>query len=487
MKASTADILILEAFDKVLGTIFPNPAHVDINLSFPKFPYDVVSSLIELATTRFRKQSTLINLPLGTYIVGDIHGNIHDLLRILGSIGDFTRPNSKSTDNRLPQTSNSLENTEIDLSKSTNPTKILFLGDYVDRGEYSIESIILLFALTVAYPDNVFLLRGNHEFMETNEYYGFKAEIENEYGKDSDLYYQFNMAFNYLPITAIVGETNFCVHGGLSSKLSMISQIESFQRPLNNCQNLLLMDLMWSDPTDETLTFKASNRGGGCFFGQQATEAFLRSNNFTRLFRAHQCCQQGVDTFFNKLGYTVFSTSNYEFNNLAGYVKVNLKNKVVVFTVPITNDKHNRARTTFVPVLDEVRMNFSNRSQLNYFTYNFTEPFTENNSRNLNNGHTVLKQLLPTNLLPIPRSISANSATAMSHLKSKSGLFYNSHSNSTIISSHSRSPSAQRQMPSIKRPILLPPNPFSTSKLDSQIARPRRKSLCSTKQSFPLF
>ncbi|OHT07169.1 Ser/Thr protein phosphatase [Tritrichomonas foetus] len=326
MIESTTDILVLEAFERVVGSICPIPSTISSKTKFPKFPVDVLTNLIDLTISRFQKQPTLLELPLGTFIVGDIHGNIHDLLRILGHIGDFFSQ------------------------------KILFLGDYIDRGKFSIEVMTLLFALTVAYPDNVFLIRGNHEFSDVNEHYGFKDEINNLYNS-YDLWYHFNEAFNYMPISAVIGDTNFCVHGGLSSKLSMTSQIASFERPIKNCENLLLMDLMWSDPSMETSTFKASTRGGGCFFGQQATLQFLQNNNFTRIIRAHQCCEKGVDSFFNGIGYTIFSTSNYELNNLAGYIRINQKNNVVIYHItPSKETSYSRENTIFEPVLGEVRI-----------------------------------------------------------------------------------------------------------------------------------
>ena len=321
---AAVDELILDAFTTVSGGICPIPSTIGSKTKFPKFPSNVLMKLVDLAKIRFKRQEVLIKLPLGTYIVGDLHGNIHDLLRILGSVGDFFSQ------------------------------KFLFLGDYVDRGQFSIEVITLLFALTVAYPENVFLIRGNHEFSDVNGYYGFKDEVINEYS-DKALWKQFNEAFNYMPICAIVGETNLCIHGGLSSKLSMTAQIASFQRPITNCENVLLMDLMWSDPSCDTQSFIASSRGGGCNFGQQVTSTFLKNNNFTRLIRAHQCVLDGIGSFFGGLGLTVFSSSNYERNNVAAFIRINMKNNVIVHKLEPLNEVIERSNTVFVPVLNDIQ------------------------------------------------------------------------------------------------------------------------------------
>lgn len=133
----------------------------------------------------------------------DLHGNIRDLIRILKSISFL----------------------ESDL-------KILFLGDYVDKGNFSLEVITLLFSLFLQFPERIFLLRGNHEFSNVNVEYGFKDELYKQY-KNDRLWEKFNSVFNWLPIAALIGNKIICFHGGISPQLKNIDQIRSIERPIS--------------------------------------------------------------------------------------------------------------------------------------------------------------------------------------------------------------------------------------------------------------
>lgn len=407
MEASTADILVLEAFEKVVGSLFPSPSAVTSSISFPKFPPDVLSTLIDLAMTRFQNQSTVIEIPLGTYIIGDIHGNIHDLLRILGTIGDFlprqsnVRDQSINSDVLLTSDGNLIDNSEIQ-----NQTKLLFLGNYIGQGQFSLEVITLLFALTVAYPNNFYLIRGCDEFKDTNEQSGFKSELVSEYGRKNDIYDRLNKAFSYLPLAAIVGGSTICIHGGLSSKLSMTSQIQSIQRPLKNCENILVSDLLWSNPSTDTMTYKASYDGKGCFFGQQSTSLFLKNNRYIRIIRGHQCNADGVQPFFNGLGFTVFSSSNSDSNCLIGFIRINLKNKVIIYRLPQSTEKYDRSKTVFQSILDEVQMTFSNVLKMNYFTYKENNTNDDSNNKNDCKNRTTFK-CCKNDFLLYPSSLSS--------------------------------------------------------------------------------
>jgi serine/threonine-protein phosphatase PP1 catalytic subunit len=122
----------------------------------------------------------------------------------------------------------------------------LFLGDYVDRGKQSIEVVCLLFAYKLKYPENFFILRGNHECAGINRIYGFYDECRRRYS--IKVWKQFCNTFNCLPCTAIIDDKIICMHGGLSPQLSSVDQIQNISRPCEVPDTGLLCDLLWSDP-----------------------------------------------------------------------------------------------------------------------------------------------------------------------------------------------------------------------------------------------
>lgn len=297
----------------------------------PSFDENLLINLCSEATQIFANEKNILEIEGDIIIVGDIHGSLHDLLRILKFI------------------------------KKKN-SKILFLGDYVDRGNFSLECITILFALKVSYPDDFFLIRGNHEFESICSQYGFKNEIlnynnpkkltiqqtksrqirksssvnlyynisdipdadlddQNPLYKDTNcykyteaLYYSFMKAFAYLPIAAILNKTTFCLHGGLSPKLNQIDDLNKLIiRPIDRIEdNLLLSDIMWSDPSlGLGMQFEENPRGRGYLFNGESVLKFLKANSLTRLIRAHQCVECGILQHFNDKCITVFSASSY--------------------------------------------------------------------------------------------------------------------------------------------------------------------------------
>ena len=133
----------------------------------------------------------------------------------------------------------------------------LFLGDYVDRGKQSIEVVCLLFAYKIKYPENFFILRGNHECAGINRIYGFYDECRRRFSVK--VWKQFCNTFNCLPCTAIIDDKIICMHGGLSPQLSNVDQIQNISRPCEVPDTGLLCDLLWSDPdVDQSVSFSCS-------------------------------------------------------------------------------------------------------------------------------------------------------------------------------------------------------------------------------------
>lgn len=157
--------------------------------------------LCSTAREVFMEQPVLLDLDTPIRIIGDIHGQYQDLLRFFERGG-------------FPPEAN-----------------YLFLGDYVDRGKQSLETICLLFAYKIKYPENLFLLRGNHECASISRIYGFYDECKRRY--NIKLWKTFTDTFNCLPIAAIVDEKIFCVHGGLSPHLKCLTQIDCITRPID--------------------------------------------------------------------------------------------------------------------------------------------------------------------------------------------------------------------------------------------------------------
>lgn len=146
------------------------------------------------------------------------------------------------------------------------------IGDFVDRGYNSVETISLLFCLKLKYPTLLTLLRGNHECRNITTMYGFFDEISRKYG-NNNVWKYFNDTFDYLPLGAIIEGTSgdnlgkiLCIHGGLSPKLKTIDQMRAINRKIEIPHEGPLCDLMWSDPED-IRTWKINTRGAGWLFG----------------------------------------------------------------------------------------------------------------------------------------------------------------------------------------------------------------------------
>ncbi|OHT09678.1 Serine/threonine protein phosphatase PP1 isozyme 7 [Tritrichomonas foetus] len=239
--------------------------------------------LCRMAIDTLKKDSVVVRIndySSPVTIIGDIHGQFFDLLKYF-SIGG------------LPPDRN-----------------YLFLGDYVDRGKNSIETIALLLALKTKYPQNIWLLRGNHETEELSKIYGFYDECIERY--NSKLWTKFNKVFEWLPIAAIIQNRIFCVHGGLSPDMHLVNDLYTLQRPLRVPEDGILTDLLWSDPVPEN-GFHPSERGLSYTFGPDITEKFLKDNGFEMICRAHQVVDTGFTFPFspNKSIVTIFSAPNY--------------------------------------------------------------------------------------------------------------------------------------------------------------------------------
>ena len=250
-----------------------------------------VQLLLKAANKYLRAEPNMLYLHDPVTIVGDIHGQFYDLKEIF----------------RLGENPGTM-------------TKYLFLGDYVDRGNYSLEVIFVLYALKIRYPNEVFLLRGNHECKLMTLSHNFRTDCLEYY--DQEIYTMMLDSFKNLPIACIINGKYLAVHGGLSPQIESILQINQINRFSEPPKDGMLCDLLWADPTFEERGVmknryeKNESRGCSFYFGYEATLNFLSKNQLLTIIRAHEVHSEGYrayhwgNSIFPVL-ITVFSAPNY--------------------------------------------------------------------------------------------------------------------------------------------------------------------------------
>ncbi|KAL1128852.1 hypothetical protein AAG570_013386, partial [Ranatra chinensis] len=190
------------------------------------------------------------------------------------------------------------------------------------RGKNSLETICLLLAYKIKYPNNFFLLRGNHECASINRIYGFYDECKRRY--TVKLWKTFTDLFNCLPVAALIEGTIFCMHGGLSPQLVDLNQIRKIQRPLDVPDSGLVCDLLWGDPDEKVTGWGENDRGVSYVFGSDVVRSFLRRHQCSLIVRAHQVVEDGYQFFSKRALLTLFSAANYcgEFDNAGAVMSV---------------------------------------------------------------------------------------------------------------------------------------------------------------------
>ncbi|BDB97965.1 metallophosphoesterase [Saccharolobus caldissimus] len=184
---------------------------------------------------------------------------------------------------------------------------VVFLGDYVDRGEDQLGNLLLILRKMIDNPDKFIVLRGNHESPITNEYYGFKEEVKEKLGEE--YYDMFVELFSYMPYAVVVNEY-FCVHGGLAVGLTKVEEIKKLPRPDVNPDDPIAFQLLWNDPREglEDPDFIPSIRGEGIyFFGERVVNKFLEDNSLKGIIRGHEVADGFREDMNGKI-ITVFSS-----------------------------------------------------------------------------------------------------------------------------------------------------------------------------------
>ncbi|CAK9222478.1 unnamed protein product [Sphagnum troendelagicum] len=272
-----------------------------------------IAELCDAAERLFTREPSVLQIRAPVKIFGDLHGQFGDLMRLFDEYGS-------------PSTAGDI--TYIDY---------LFLGDYVDRGQHSLETITLLLALKIEYPMNVHLIRGNHEAADINALFGFRIECIERMGERDGIWVwqRINQLFNWLPLAAVIEKKIICMHGGIGRSINFVQQIEDLKRPITmEAGSVVLMDLLWSDPTenDSVEGLRPNARGPGLVtFGPDRVMEFCKNNDLQLIVRAHECVMDGFERFAQGHLITLFSATNYcGTANNAGAILVLGRDLVVV-------------------------------------------------------------------------------------------------------------------------------------------------------------
>lgn len=238
-----------------------------------------VKQVCELAKEVLSSEGNVQPVRCPVTICGDVHGQFHDLMELF-RIGGFPPD-----------------------------TNYLFLGDYVDRGYFSVECVSLLFSFKVRYRERLTVLRGNHESRQITQIYGFYDECLRKYGSHA-AWKGFTDLFDYLPLTALVENKIFTQHGGLSPNIETLDDVRLIDRVQEVPHEGPMCDLLWSDPEDR-FGWAVSPRGAGYTFGSDISERFNHANGLTLIARAHQLIMEGYNWCHDQQVVTIFSAPNY--------------------------------------------------------------------------------------------------------------------------------------------------------------------------------
>ena len=292
-----------------------------IHESLP-FTNQEIFDLIKEVKPCLEKDHSLIRLRSPCKIFGNIHGVYTDLMRYFESFGN------PSDDNQMGD---------------INVMQYIFLGDFCDRGLYSLEVILLLFALKVKYPDFIYLIRGHHEDKFINEKYGLGDECKDRLLDDIknplSIFSNINKAFDILPYGVLVDNNILMVHGGIGSSINSLDDIENIKRPVSvehnvtNKDQLHIIDLLWSEYSEdidniEINSERDKNKNGFIVkYGKERLNNFLAENKIDLLITAHQFVKEGITTYNNDRILTVFSATNYmdKYKNIGGMLNITKK------------------------------------------------------------------------------------------------------------------------------------------------------------------
>ncbi|KAI0056353.1 Metallo-dependent phosphatase [Artomyces pyxidatus] len=281
----------------------PNPDFLrDHFLREGRLREDQALTILRQATDMLSAEPNVLKVKSPVTVVGDIHGQYYDLMKI------------------------------FDVGGNLADTNYLFLGDYVDRGCFGIECLLYLYTMKLWWPERLFLIRGNHECRHLTEYFTFKRECLHKYSEK--VYDACIESFCALPVVGLLDGKFFCVHGGISPELITLADIDRMNRFQEPGSSGLLCDLLWADPIPNfghenepsahgpglppgRLWEHNGTRGCSFFYTYEAVIKFLERNELLGVIRGHEAQDAGY-VMFKKTPtkkfpsvITVFSAPNY--------------------------------------------------------------------------------------------------------------------------------------------------------------------------------
>lgn len=269
---------------------------------------ELLLEIVKKASNIFEQEPNMLTLNDPITVVGDIHGQYYDLVKL------------------------------IEVGGEPGDTQYLFLGDYVDRGSFSVEVVAVLCAYKIKHSKRLRMLRGNHECRQMTSFFNFREECEYKY--DISVYDAIMDCFDMLPVAATINGKFLAVHGGLSPELTNLRKIAGINRFQEVPREGLLCDLLWADPMDKEGAKPKKNerafiqndvRGCSYFFTLEGASKFLQKNSLLSIIRAHEAQLEGYKMHKTNpaTGFpaviTVFSAPNYCdcYNNKGAVLKFN--------------------------------------------------------------------------------------------------------------------------------------------------------------------
>lgn len=249
-----------------------------------------ISQILDEAEEIFKEENLLLEFNLDDsrseiYVIGDIHGNLDTLLRLIEIIG------------------------------KKNPEIVIFLGDIVDRGIKQLECLILILVLKIRYPNKYYLLKGNHETLEMNQSYGFFQDFMSKFN-DQKKFDEILTLYNTLPFCALINKSILCLHGGIPDDFEILRKLKGLKPKdiVSVFKSIAksLIQIMWNDPKSGLKGFSESFRGPGIKnFGEDVFDGFMKEYNLNYLIRSHEIFPEGFRWFFKKRLLSIFSSANY--------------------------------------------------------------------------------------------------------------------------------------------------------------------------------
>lgn len=274
-----------------------------------KLNFEGISKILERVIDILKEENLFLEFNVNeqteeVYIIGDIHGNLETLLKL------------------------------IDIINKNNPSLVIFLGDIVDRGPKQLECLLIVLALKILFPLKYYILRGNHETLEMNQYYGFFQDFILRF-KDQSKFNKILSIYNVLPLCASINKTILCLHGGIPQDIDILKKLKGKKSKdlsmIFQSISQSIYQIMWNDPKSGLKGFSDSFRGPGIkFFGNDVFGRFMEANSLIYLIRAHECFPEGYRWFFNKKLLSIFSSANYR-----GYFSPNPASYVIIKNIEV--------------------------------------------------------------------------------------------------------------------------------------------------------